>query len=119
MLSSHVTMDREDNVMSKSKEQREQEKIVKEMLGKHPIVDAKTAFKFIVREDDNKNAVQKDPQNCAIARVIERITGIKQGIAVFPTIVYLPWDVKGDGNFRIERYSLHKETRDAIKEFDR
>jgi hypothetical protein len=92
----------------------EEVKEVKKQLGMHPISDAKTSLKFVAQQKEIDSAIPRDPQNCALAKVIERISGMNKGIAIFPRSAYVPWDTKGDGNFVIQRYSVRGPAKKAI-----
>lgn len=95
----------------------DRESEVRRTLGNYKIVDAKQPFRFVSTVKDAETAVQKDPHNCALARAIERYTGVK-AIAIYHTVAYIPFDKKGDGEQVIERFSIDAGTRRAIEKFD-
>jgi hypothetical protein len=90
---------------------------VKGILGDYPIRDAKTPFRFTVKQNDVEHAAQKDPHNCAIAKAVERYTGIK-AIAIYATVAYIPFDKRGDDKHIIERFTIDRPTKEAIALFD-
>lgn len=95
----------------------EKDNVVRAMLGNYPIKDAKQPFRFVVKQEDIEKGVKKDPHRCAIARAVERYTGVK-AIAIFRTIAYIPFDKAGDGNQVIERFHIDNATSRAIRQFD-
>ncbi len=94
-----------------------QDASVRAMLGAFPIRDAKQPFRFVVKKEDVEKGSRKDPHTCAIARAVERYTGVK-AIAIFATIAYIPFDKAGDGNQSIERFCIDHQTSLAIRKFD-
>jgi hypothetical protein len=96
---------------------RKQHEQVRRILGDYKIVDAKNPFRFVVKAEDVAHANQKDPYSCAIAKAVERLTGVK-AIAIYRTIAYIPFDKKEDGNKIIERFRIDRATTQAIKVYD-
>ena len=94
-----------------------QDSIVKAILGDYPIRDAKAPFRFTIKQSDIEHAVPKDPHNCAIAKAVERYTGVK-AIAIFATVAYIPFDKRGYDKHVIERFSIDHQTKKAIAQFD-
>lgn len=101
--------------MKKSKEEITE---VKRLLGVHPVEDAKAILRFVIKQPDVDVAVPGDFENCALAVVLKKITGVNAGVVIFPTTAYVPWDKNGDGNFIIERYCQQSRSKRAIGQFD-
>jgi hypothetical protein len=96
---------------------RKQHEQVRRILGDYRIVDARDPFRFVVKAEDVAQANQKDPYSCAIAKAVERFTGVK-AIAIYRTIAYIPFDKKEDGNKVIERFRIDRATTAAIAVYD-
>jgi hypothetical protein len=94
-----------------------QDTAVKAILGDYPIKDAKQPFRFTVKQVDIDQGASKDPHNCAIARAVQRYTGVK-AIAIFHTVSYIPFDKRGDDKHVIERFVNDLPTKRAIVDFD-
>ena len=99
--------------------ERNQRNLVRKLIGDYPIVDAKVAFRSTVLPQDIKGAAGKDVHHCAIARSVGRITGMRDGIAIFHKTAYAPFDKKGDGKIVVERFIMDSATVRAVEEFDK
>lgn len=91
--------------------------ILKGYFGNIPVIDAKENLLVIPNGTDVKRAKRGDPSNCALSQACKRAYNSK-AVLFLRSQAYIDLP-SSHGNRRIYRFTLGRETREAIAEFDK
>lgn len=106
-----------ENVMSNSGRSTQQAKVLEQVFGDLPIVDAYAPLRIMVTPADVKGSKKKDPANCALSRACRRQFGSSK-VLFFRSKAYVDLPNE-DGELEVNRFYLLHKHREAIIHFDK